>query len=72
MHAWQKVKIILETDFLTRSLTKVVLLELTAPRLGTAPARMAGAAEESSFPRLNLAAGALSSLPAMHTWGQIF
>lgn len=58
---WQRVKIILETDFSTGSLLKVVLLELTAPCLGMAPASVAGAAEEGSFPRLNLAVGALSS-----------
>lgn len=67
MCIWQRVKIILETDFSAGSLTKVVLLELTAPHLGMAPAGMAGAAEESSFPRLNLTVGALSSAPATQT-----
>lgn len=47
---------------------EVVLLELTAPRLGTAPAHVAGAAEEGSFHRLNLAVGALSSAQATQTY----
>lgn len=46
---WQKVKIILETDFSARSFKKVVLVELTAP-----PVSKTGDGEESYSPDWSL------------------
>lgn len=59
---WQKVKIILETDFSARSFKKVVLLELRA-----APVSIAGDGEEGLFPGLEFAADALSPASAAQT-----
>lgn len=65
---WQRVKIILEADFSTGSFLKVVLLELTAPCLGMAPVLVSGAAEDGSFPGLNLALGAPCSISVAKTY----
>lgn len=68
MNVWQRVKIILETDFSIGSFLKVFLLELTAPCLGIAPALVSRAAEDGSFPRLNLASGAPCSISVAKTY----